>query len=88
MEKLSFKSYKLSFIKSLRLQFYVSLLLISVLYMDHKTLLACRVTMVTVPTKASGEDPVRKSSSPFIIHEPLVSPGWTLAVTTTARFAW
>jgi len=35
---------------------------------------------------ASGESPVRYSMSPFIIQEPLVSPGWTLLVTTTARF--
>ena len=29
---------------------------------------------------------MRKSSNPFIIQEPLVSPGCTRAVTTTARF--
>ena len=46
------------------------------------------VWVAMVPTEASGEGPVRKSSNPFIIQEPLVSPGWTLAVTTTARFAW
>ena len=39
---------------------------------------------VHVRTTASGDCEVRKSISPFIIQELLVSPGCTLAVTTTA----
>lgn len=43
--------------------------------------------MISTPcwysTLASGELETRKSSSPFIIHDPFVSPGWTLLVTTT-----
>lgn len=39
-------------------------------------------------TFAWGESPVRKSISPFIIHDDGVSDGWTRAVKTITFFCW
>ncbi|KAG9333466.1 hypothetical protein JZ751_011535 [Albula glossodonta] len=44
-------------------------------------------TKVSRSSRASGESPSRNSRKPCITQELLVSPGWTRAVTTTARLA-
>ena len=54
-----------------------------VLWILQRCVRVCVCVCVCVCTLASGEFDMRKSSSPFIIHDPLVSPGWTLPVTTT-----
>lgn len=57
---------------------------------NHTTAFCFYLSTITLKTKvslskwASSESPRRKSRKPSIIQEPLVSPGCTLAVTTTA----
>ena len=60
---------------------------------DHGNMTDVSFSSLTLKTKvsrsswASSESPSRKSRKPSIIQELLVSPGWTLAVTTTAFLA-